>query len=150
VVKLDANLEIDHQMVDGDEGSHVRVRPDACVDPRAALDEAIAMHEMGDYDRALAILEPAARVDGDSRVIALWLMARCHLQKGRPEHAARCLEWALLDAETEISRIALLFELGETLEAAGALEDALECFLLVLRHMPKFRAVGDRIRALGG
>ncbi len=88
--------------------------------------------------------------DDDARVEALWLMARCHAAVGRPVHAVRCLEWALLDASTELSRVALLYELGMAYEDAGAPLDALDCYRRVATLMPTFRLVGARIRALAG
>ena len=144
----DARIEIDLGLADAEETSHVRLRPVAEIDPQSALDTAIAMVEMERHERALAILEPVARSDDDARLDALWLMARCYVATDRPGHAERCLEWALLDATTELRRVALLYELGATHEISGARAAALECYRRVAEHMPTFRGVHDRIRAL--
>lgn len=133
-----------------DDTSRVRVRQQ--VDAREArerIDEAIAVHGLGDHQRALDLLAPLARRTDAAGAEALWLMANCHAAEGRHDEAAGCLEWALLEAEvSELGRVALLYDLGAQREALGDLERAAECYRAVRRRAPWFRDVQDRVRRL--
>jgi tetratricopeptide (TPR) repeat protein len=136
---------------DREEHSHVRRRDLAyVVDPQSRIDAAIALHLIGDDDQALEQLEPLTLQLDAKAAEALYIASLCHIAQGRGDAAAGCLELALLEISIdELSRIALLYELGSISETLGDRRRAREAFREVHARAPWFRDTAARAYAVG-
>ncbi len=114
-------------------------------DAEAHYDLAIAYKEMGLLEDAVREAEIVVRA-GIRGVEARALAAQCKIELGRPMDAAHDIYQALERAgDMGASVIALRYELGEALLAAGKRAEALEAFQKVASLDPGFREVAERI-----
>lgn len=109
---------------------------------------ALTFREMGLIEEAIRSLEGAAR-SPRQRFDAASLLGRLHLDQGRP---GRAIEWferaAEAPAPTADAGRALLYDLAETLEAAGESARALAVFVELESEMAGYRDVSVRIERL--
>jgi tetratricopeptide (TPR) repeat protein len=114
----------------------------------AHYDLAIAYKEMGLLSDAIEQLELVCRSEA-MRVEGLALMATCELESGQAEQAAGHLSEALsLAGDVGDRAVALRYELGEALLAAGKRAEAVEAFEKVRATDEGFREVQARIQEL--
>lgn len=114
-------------------------------DAEAHYDLAIAYKEMGLLEDAVREAEIVVR-SGTRGVEARALAAQCKIELGRPMDAAHDIYQALERAgDMGGSVIALRYELGEALLAAGKRAEALEAFQKVASLDSGFREVAERI-----
>jgi tetratricopeptide (TPR) repeat protein len=114
----------------------------------AHYDLAIAYKEMGLLDDAVEELELVRRSEAH-RIEGLSLMATCKIELGRPQEAAGHLAEALaVTNEGDESVVALRYDLGEALLAAGKRGEALDAFQKVAAANSKFRDVQERVEEL--
>ncbi len=112
-------------------------------------DLAIAYKEMGLHEDAVRELETVLKT-GARTVETLSLLAHCKLALGDPTSAASHLENALSRAgDSDEVAVALRYDLGEALLAAGREAEAREAFTKVAALDPKFRDVAERIARFG-
>jgi tetratricopeptide (TPR) repeat protein len=116
----------------------------------AHYDLAIAYKEMGLLDDAIEQLDLVRR-SGELQIEALSTMASCKLELGRPQEAAGHLSEALVcTSDGDVAQVALRYDLGEALAAAGKHGEALEAFQKVEAADADFRDVQAKISELGG
>lgn len=126
---------IEDQVEEGDSDTH--------------YDLAIAYKEMGLNEDAVRELEVVLRT-GARMIEALSLLASCRLALGDPTSAAAHLEAALARAgDSHEAIVALRYDLGEALLAAGRDAEAREAFSKVAAIDPSFRDVAERLARFG-
>lgn len=126
---------IEDQVEEGDSDTH--------------YDLAIAYKEMGLFEDAVRELEVVLRT-GARMIEALSLLASCRLALGDPTAAAAHLEAALARAgDSDEAMVALRYDLGEALLAAGRDAEAREAFSKVAAIDPGFRDVAERLARFG-
>jgi len=126
---------IEDQVEEGDADTH--------------YDLAIAYKEMGLNEDAVRELEVVLRT-GARMIEALSLLASCRLALGDPTSAAAHLEAALARAgDSHEAVVALRYDLGEALLAAGREAEAREAFSKVAAIDPGFRDVAERLARFG-
>ena len=114
----------------------------------AHYDLAIAYKEMGLLEDAVEQLELVRRSE-EHRLEGLSLMAICKVELGRPQEAAGHLAEALaVVPEDDESVVALRYDLGEALLAAGKKGEALDAFRKVAAADDGYRDVQERIEEL--
>ncbi len=125
-------------------GIEAQLGPEECD---AHYDLAIAYREMGLYDDAARELELVVR--GGRALEGLTLLAQCKLELGLPEEAIAHVRAAQalpnLGAEAQL---ALGYELGVALAAAGQRDEALAKLREIATVDPAYRDVVDRVNDL--
>lgn len=105
------------------------------------------LFERGELDEAIGQFQQAQR-NPQRRIDALYLMGRCFKAKGQYDIAAGQLEKAAEELPTmDGTKMAILYELGETLEAQGDYEQALSHFKQIYSVDIGYRDVAKKIEA---
>ncbi len=119
------------------------------ADHEAHYDLGIAYREMGLLEDAIVEFNTASQCP-ERRVACLHMLGLCALDLGRAGEAVEQLEGALGSGEVEGERaMALRFDLGCALEAAGWLEEARASWQQVAAIDPTFCDVETRLAAFG-
>ncbi len=117
-------------------------------DVETHYDLAVAYIEMGALEDAVAELEQI-QASGEREVEVLSLLATCKLRLGSPHEGSCYLREALAIAGYgHPATLALHYELGAALIAAGKATEALQCFRAAASADPDYRDVQEQIRAL--
>jgi len=105
------------------------------------------LFEQGKLDEAIGQFQQAQR-NPQRRIDALYLMGRCFKAKGQYDIAAAQLQKAEEELPTmDSQKMAILYELGETLEAQGDMEQALSHFKQIYAVDIGYKDVAEKIEA---
>lgn len=105
------------------------------------------LYERGDLDTAIAQFQQAQR-NPQRRIDALYLMGRCFKAKGQYDIASTQLQKAAEELPTmDETKMAILYELGEVLEAQDDLEEALTHFKRIYAVDIGYKDVAKKIEA---
>lgn len=105
------------------------------------------LYARGDLDEAIAQFQQAQR-NPQRRIDALYLMGSCFKAKGQYDIAATQLQKAAEELPTmDETKMAILYELGEVLEAQGDLEGALAHFKTIYAVDIGYKNVAEKIEA---
>ncbi|MDF3129391.1 tetratricopeptide repeat protein [Kiritimatiellaeota bacterium B1221] len=105
------------------------------------------LYAKGDLDAAISQFQQAQR-NPQRRIDALYLMGSCFKAKGQYDIAATQLQKAAEELPTmDDTKMAILYELGEVLEAQGDLDAALEHFKSIYAVDIGYKKVGEKIEA---
>lgn len=105
------------------------------------------LYARGDLDEAIAQFQQAQR-NPQRRIDALYLMGSCFKAKGQYDIAATQLQKAAEELPTmDDTKMAILYELGEVLEAQGDLEGALAHFKTIYAVDIGYKNVAEKIEA---
>lgn len=105
------------------------------------------LYARGELDAAIGQFQQAQR-NPQRRIDALYLMGSCFKAKGQYDIAATQLEKAAEELPTmDDTKMAILYELGEVLEAQGDLDKALTYFKSIYAVDIGYKKVGEKIEA---
>jgi tetratricopeptide (TPR) repeat protein len=105
------------------------------------------LYNRGDLDEAIGQFQQAQR-NPQRRIDALYLMGSCFKAKGQFDIAADQLQRAAEELPSlDGQKIAILYELGEVLEAQGAWDDALKYFKQIYAVDIGYKEVAAKIEA---